>query len=169
MLFLFKEMQISGGVFCNLAQKVLRGFLNRKFENLFERFFGLGNICFDLVVFRMSDYACFDWRAYNQSNCAIAPRSWARGVRQNVWDWLQVIPFLPTPSPFSLTASPLFPIFLLNPGALLLTCAFHSLVRSPPGKGKETAARQASSISKTFSRKIGSKAIQAKGSGTGKN
>jgi len=45
-----------------------------------------------------------------------------------------VIPFLPTPSP-------LLPNFLLTPGTLLrsLACSI-----SPPGKGTETAATQAS-------------------------
>ena len=37
------------------------------------------------------------------------------------------------------------PTFLLTPGMLLPLLAFRSLVRSPPGKGKEWAATQATS------------------------
>ena len=41
-----------------ILRKLLRHFLNRKFKDPFERFIGLGHICFDLVVFWMSGYAC---------------------------------------------------------------------------------------------------------------
>ena len=65
-----------------VLRKVFRRFLNRKFEDPFECLFRLDHINFDLVVFRMSNYAwktnfwChFDWRANNQSKCTIAPCS----------------------------------------------------------------------------------------------
>ena len=51
------------------------------------------------------------------------------------------------PTPFSLTPSPLLPNFLLTLSVLLRSPAFLSSFRSPPGKGKETGATQA-----TFSR-----------------
>ena len=63
--------------------------------------------------------------------------------KNNVWDWLQAIPFLPAPSPSR--SPPLnFSSILCSPQACSFARPlFRSLVRSPPGKGKETAATKA--------------------------
>lgn len=76
--------------------------------------------------------------ATNQSNykyCSPFTGEWSLvkiSVLRNIWDWLQVIPFLPT-------SYPLLPNYLLTQGML-----FHSLACSIclPRKGRETVAMQ---------------------------
>ena len=51
----------------------------------------------------------FDWRASNQSNYTITSCSWANGVTQNAWDWLQAISFSPHPLPLLVHSSARFP------------------------------------------------------------
>ena len=77
----------------------------------------------------------FDWRASNQSNYTITSCSWANRVRQNAWDWLQAISFLPTHSPFSFSPP--------HVSQFLTHLRRHACLISPPGKGNETVATQA--------------------------
>ena len=76
----------------------------------------------------------FDWRASNQSNYTVTSCSWANRVRQNAWDWLQAISFLPSHSPFSFTPPHV---------SQFLTHLRHACSISPPGKGNEPVATQA--------------------------
>lgn len=119
--------------------KIFQDFLSRKFERLL----GPGYMHFDLVVFRVSDYAWMwniwselsDRRASNQSTCTTV------GEQSSVKCLTAGVSFYPRPLPL-LALSLLSPIFLFTPGTLLRSpaCLLDCSISSA-GKGKKTTTK----------------------------
>ena len=116
----------------SVLRKVFRRFLNRKFEDPFERFFGLGHIYFDLVVFRMSGYAwktnfwchlLIDGLITNQIALLLLVRGRTGFHKMFVIDCRRF--FFSPPPLHSYSPLPHFsPIFLLTTSVLLRSSAF---------------------------------------------
>ena len=116
----------------SVLRKVFRRFLNEKFEDNFERFFRLGHIYFDLVVFRMSDYAwktnfwchiLIDGLITNQIALLLPVRGWTEFGKMFGIDCRRFL-FSPPPPPSRSPPPHFFPMFLLTPGMFLHLPAF---------------------------------------------
>ena len=139
-------MATRGSFLFAVLRKVFRRFLKRKLEDPFERFFGLGHMLCSRcrAVDERQIHILIDGLITNQI-ALFAPYSWASGVGKMFGIDCRRFLFSPPPPP-SCSPPPHFsPIFLIcSPQACSLARPlFRSLVRSPPGKGKESAATQA--------------------------